>query len=65
MLLLNNLSFFCSRLGRSLSGVIVIDIVELGERRSMISVANRVHRFSLRGNGISVIASKTLDFPDD
>lgn len=63
--LLKDFSFICSCFGRSLSGVMVIDIVEDGERRRIISVANRVHKFSLRGNGISVIASSTLDFPDD
>lgn len=31
----------------------------------MISVAKRVQRFSLRGNGISVIASRTELLPED
>ena len=63
--LLNDLRSSCSCCSRSLSGVIVIEMVEDGERRRMISVANRVHKFSFLGNGICVMASKTLDFPED
>jgi hypothetical protein len=33
--------------------------------RRTISVAKRVQRFSLLGNGISVIASRTEPFPED
>lgn len=32
---------------------------------NITSVANLVHKFSLRGNGISVTASSTLDLPED
>lgn len=61
----NDFNFVISCFGRFLSGFIVIDMVEEAERRKMISVAKRVHRFSLRGNGISVIASRTELFPLD
>jgi len=78
--LLNDFNLICSGMGRSLSGVIVIVLVDDAERRRMIfvcqhlvytaqvpltSVANLVHRFSLRGKGISVMASSTELFPDD
>jgi hypothetical protein len=51
--LVNDFNLVCSGFGLNLSGVIVIEMVEVGERRRMISVAKRVQRFSLRGNGIS------------
>jgi hypothetical protein len=44
---------------RSSSGLIMQEMDCSVSRRSLISVAKRVHKFSLRGNGVSVIASRT------
>lgn len=55
----------CSFAGRALSGIIFVVINDSGKRGRTISVANRVQRFSLRGKGISVMASKTELLPDN
>jgi hypothetical protein len=48
-------SLFCSACVRSLLALILMVTELTGWRRSTISVAKRVHRPALRGNGISVI----------
>jgi hypothetical protein len=45
--------------------MILVLIEGVDALRRTISVAKRVQRFSLLGNGISVIASRTELFPDD
>jgi hypothetical protein len=48
-------SRFCSSCGREWAGMMRIVRELSGSRRRLISVAKRVHRLSLRGNGISVV----------
>jgi hypothetical protein len=58
-------SCFRSSSDRLLDGKIVTDTFSAPrDRRRTICVANRVHRLSLRGKGISVMASRTEDFPE-
>jgi hypothetical protein len=61
----NSSSFFRSFSSRLLSGRILTTTFVLVPRRRTICVAKRVQRLSLRGKGISVIASRTEDFPED
>jgi hypothetical protein len=62
---LNFVSSSFSFAERALSSMIFVAIDDFYERRSTISVANRVQRFSFRGKGISVMASNTELFPED
>lgn len=48
--LLNAFSFACSCFGRNLSGVIVIEIVEAGERRRMIWERERLGQYKFERN---------------
>ena len=57
-------SLSCSSFGRPSHGMILVSIDAIGALRRMTSVAYRVHKDESRGKGISVIASRTLLFPD-
>lgn len=59
MVSLKALIFACSAAEREGPGMTLIVNEFVSPRRKMISVAKRVQRFSLRGNGISVRASST------